>query len=82
MTNEICAGPDRNRHHSRRAMKRPVGASVVEMNVPYHSGSPDSFRIPDFGSYAQAEATILAPDPLGLHSGVCPAATPPLRFCC
>lgn len=63
MTSEICSGPDLNRHLSRRTVKRPVGASVVEMNVPYHSGSPDSFRIPDFGSYAQAEVTISGPGP-------------------
>lgn len=44
MTNETCLGPDLNRHLSRRAVKRPVGASTVEMNVPYHSGSPDSFQ--------------------------------------
>jgi hypothetical protein len=74
MTNEICSGPDLNRHLSRRTVKRPVGASVVELNVPYHSGSPDSFRIPDFGSYTLAEVTIPVPDPLGIHSGRSPGS--------
>jgi len=82
MSAKICLGGQPNRYLKLRPAKRPVGASVVEMNVPYHSGSPDSFRIPDFGSCAQAEVTILVPDPLDIHPGDCPTTTLPLRLCC